>query len=171
MARREYVSQVAIEATSRTPKDVEYLRREIRSGRVREHAYATLVGLKTYDTVKLLERVEAGLTYRAFERLRTNLNLSMNRLADLLRIPPRTLARRKAQGRLLPAESDRLLRLSRIVSRTLDLFEGDFHTARAWLFNPQLALGGSKPIEFAKTDLGSREVEDLIGRLEHGIPA
>ncbi len=31
------------------------------------------------------------------------------------------------------------------------------------------ALAGRKPIEFARTEVGAREVEDLIGRLEYGV--
>ena len=152
------------------PKDVEYLRRELRSGRVQEHSYAALLGLKTNTTMQLLEQVETGLPYKALERLQHNIDLSTIQLAELLRIPPRTLARRKSEGRLQPAESDRLLRLSRIFVQALQLFEGDPRSARAWLFNPQPALAGHTPIDLAKTELGAREVEHVIGRLEHGIP-
>ena len=156
---------------SPAPKDVEYLGRELHSGGVREHGYAALLGLKSSNTVQLLEQVETGLPYKALERLQHNIAVSTLQLAELLRIPPRPLARRKSEGRLQPAESDRLLRLSRIFVQALKLFEGDFHGARAWLFSPQPAFAGHTPIEFAKTELGAREVEHVIGRLEHGIPS
>jgi uncharacterized protein (DUF2384 family) len=32
------------------------------------------------------------------------------------------------------------------------------------------ALGNQVPLEFAASEVGAREVENLIGRLEHGIP-
>jgi putative toxin-antitoxin system antitoxin component (TIGR02293 family) len=51
------------------------------------------------------------------------------------------------------------------------LFEGDANAARQWLTAPQPALGGSTPGDYAATELGAREVENLIGRLEHGIPS
>jgi putative toxin-antitoxin system antitoxin component (TIGR02293 family) len=53
---------------------------------------------------------------------------------------------------------------------TLQLFEGGLDEARTWLFAPHLALDSHSPIEFASTEIGAREVESLIGRLEHGIP-
>ena len=155
----------------KAPKDVENLRQKSLAGQTEPHAYASLLGIKSYDTLKLREQVEKGLSYKAFERLQGNIVLSLKRLAELIRIPPRTLARRKEQGRLLPDESDRLLRLSRIFAESLELFEGDFHAARTWLFTPQPALGGGIPIEFSSSEVGAREVENLIGRLEHGIPS
>ena len=68
-----------------------------------------------------------------------------------------------------PDESDRLLRASRVFGRALELFEGDPEAARRWLGLPQPALGGATPLAFARTEAGAREVEDLVGRLEHGV--
>jgi putative toxin-antitoxin system antitoxin component (TIGR02293 family) len=62
-----------------------------------------------------------------------------------------------------------LIRGARIFAMTLELFEGDMEATRRWLTAPQIALGGETPIEYASTDLGAREVEALIGRLEHGV--
>ena len=41
--------------------------------------------------------------------------------------------------------------------------------ARDWLAKPARALDGETPIEHADTEAGAREVENLIGRLEHGV--
>ena len=63
----------------------------------------------------------------------------------------RTLHRRKEQGRLEPEESDRLLRLSRVFGRALELFEGDAPAAREWLARPhKTALGGERPMNLAE---------------------
>jgi putative toxin-antitoxin system antitoxin component (TIGR02293 family) len=135
-----------------------------------EGGWAWLVGLETEDPVELHARAEQGLPYQALERVRVLLDVPVARVAELVRIPLRTLARRKDAGRLEPEESDRLLRLARLVGLALGLFEGDLPPARAWLATPQLALGREVPLDLATTDVGSREVERLIGRLEHGIP-
>jgi putative toxin-antitoxin system antitoxin component (TIGR02293 family) len=66
-------------------------------------------------------------------------------------------------------ESNQLLRLSRVLKRATDLHEGDQSSAREWLETPMPALGGRRPLELAQTELGAREVEDLIGRIEHGV--
>ena len=87
----------------------------------------------------------------------------------LIDVPRRTLTRRKRDGRFLPSESDRLLRAARIFGQALALFEGDRDAAKDWLDTAQRALGGVSPLDLARTEAGAREVERLIGRLEHGV--
>lgn len=149
--------------------DVASYRDLLRAKRGGPHAYATLLGLGGLDALELLERVEAGLSYRAVERFRRNAGLALHELAALVQITPRTLARRREEGRLTPEESDRLLRASRVLGKALELFEGDAEAARAWLSTPAPALGGRTPREVASTEVGAREVEDLAGRLEDGV--
>ena len=43
--------------------------------------------------------------------------------------------------------------------------------ARKWLFSPQVGLGGAVPLEYAETEVGAREVENLLGRIEYGVYA
>jgi len=38
-----------------------------------------------------------------------------------------------------------------------------------WFKSAQKGLGGKTPLEYADTEPGAREVEDLFGRLEHGV--
>ena len=49
------------------------------------------------------------------------------------------------------------------------LFGGDRALAMEWLEAPARALAGHTPLQFARSEIGAREVEDLIGRLEHGV--
>jgi putative toxin-antitoxin system antitoxin component (TIGR02293 family) len=93
----------------------------------------------------------------------------MQVLADLLFIPPRTLQRRKATGRLEPDESDRLLRLSRVYGKAIELFEGNNRATLDWLQSPLPALDGASPLSMTKTEPGAHEVERLIDRLEYGV--
>ena len=87
----------------------------------------------------------------------------------MVQISPRTLARRKDEGRLRPDESDRLVRVARIFGRAIDLFEGNAPAARQWLGKPNTALGGASPLEMVTSEVGAREIVGLIGRLEHGV--
>lgn len=133
------------------------------------HYYALLIGVQTFDWAQLMSAVRRGLRYDAVERLRDNVSISQEALLGWLQIAPRTLTRRKQQGRFAPDESDRLLRAARVFGRALELFDGDRDAAVDWLFKRQPALGGGLPAEIARTELGAREVENLIGRLEHGV--
>src|SRR5262249_32496518 len=128
--------------------------------------YADLVGVKARDPMALRDRVEAGLPYSALERLLAALLPPAGEGARLIAIPRRTRAGRKREGKLHPDESDRLLRAARIFSLAAGLFEGDRDAARRWLAEPQPGLGGERPIDLVRTDVGAREVEKVIGRLE-----
>lgn len=154
---------------SATTKDVDRFRRFLRAGAPGPHAYVVLLGLDTFDVPALLKTVERGFVYRTFERFQRNTCLPFEQVIAFLDIPRRTLTRRKREGRFLPDESDRLLRASRLFGKTLELFEGDREAATEWLTTAQAGLGGAVPIDIARTEVGAREVETLIGRLEHGV--
>lgn len=143
----------------------------LRSGQSSDHLYVSLLGLRTFDTAGLRELISEGLSFRSWERFVRATEIPKDLAASVVGIKPRTLARRKDEGRLHPDESDRLIRLTRVFAGALVLFEGDAEAARDWLLSAQPALGGATPFEYASTEVGSREVEALIGRLEHGIPS
>jgi len=148
---------------------------EIRSGhrnRLRDAdaiPYAARIGVRVSDTQDLIHRVEQGFSYQAFERMRILLGLSAAELTVLLQIPKRTLTRRRQAGKFAPDESERLLRLSRVLDAAVELFEGKHPAAVEWLQSPNRALGGEVPIKMARTEIGALEVENLIGRLEYGV--
>ncbi|MGI8402838.1 MAG: type II RES/Xre toxin-antitoxin system antitoxin [Gemmatimonadaceae bacterium] len=151
--------------------DVTELLDHVRPGHRQGHYYLALFGLRKYDPLHAVDQIQRGFSYSALERFQRNTELSLRILAQIVEIPERTLARRKATGRLAPDESDRLARFSRVFARAIELFEGDPDAAREWLTRPVHALGGKEPLELTSTDAGAIEVERLIGRLEHGIPS
>jgi putative toxin-antitoxin system antitoxin component (TIGR02293 family) len=133
------------------------------------HSYVALLGMTTFDTQGLHEKVQQGLSFASFKKLTEAMQLPMRSAAELLLITSRTLHRRQESGRLEPDESDRLVRLSRLFGKAIELFEGDNDGAMQWLQSPARALGGASPLDMCKTEPGALEVEQLIGRLEHGV--
>src|SRR5262249_57674659 len=125
--------------------------------------YAVALGLDAFAAVGLPRSITRGFPYRTLERFQRNPSLPLDTITELVDIPRRTLTRRKGEGRFLPEESDRLLSASRLFGLALALFDGDSAAAADWLTRPQLGLGGAIPIDLAKTRLGAREVEALIG--------
>jgi putative toxin-antitoxin system antitoxin component (TIGR02293 family) len=150
-------------------RDVVRFHAFMQNGSPGPHAYAVLLGLDAFDAAELLRSITRGFPYRTLERFQRNTSLPLDRITELVDIPRRTLTRRKGEGRFLPEESDRLLSASRLFGLALALFEGDPAVAADWLTRPQPGLGGAVPIDLAKTGLGAREVETLLGRLEHGV--
>ena len=132
-------------------------------------SYVVLLGLNYFDLPSLMKAIEKGFLWKTFERFVRNIGLPTEFIAEVIGIPRRTLGRRKAEGRLKPDESDRLLRLARVFGNALDLFDGDREAATLWLTDVNHALGGIPPIEFARTDVGADEVETLVAQIQHGI--
>jgi len=127
------------------------------------------LGFGSETIPRIIEQIDAGFPYALLEAFQKSTRLPIETVAGLVRLPARTLSRRRAAGKLLPDESERLFRLSKLVDKATALFEGDMAAAIQWLQTPQPALAGRQPLEFARTEIGAREVEDLIGRLEHGV--
>jgi putative toxin-antitoxin system antitoxin component (TIGR02293 family) len=115
-----------------------------------------------------ISRIEAGLSFRAVQSLQKALAIPMEALADVLGMSRATLHRRKNQGKIDKGESERLVRYQRLLKKAEDIF-GDGAAAREWLTHKQVGLGNAVPLEFAKTEIGAREVENLLGRIEYGV--
>lgn len=115
---------------------------------------------------QLREATHQGVPRSAFDRLRADLGVSNEEMADVLGIPTRTLARRTE--RFKADESERLLRLSAVWAKALDVLE-EPSAARLWMNRPKRALGGLSPLRCCDTEFGAREVEALLGRIEHGV--
>lgn len=158
------------DAAEKMSADTAELWSRVRAGHREGHYYVALFGFRKYDPLHLVEQIQRGFTYAAFERFQRNTELPYRLLAQVVQIPERTLARRKESGRFEPDESDRLVRISRVFAHAIELFEGNSDSAREWLTSPLRAFGGRTPLEFASTDVGAIEVEKLIGRLEYGLP-
>ncbi len=132
-------------------------------------AVGSSLGIAPISTIELIKQINAGFAFGTLDAFERSTHLPLATIAALIGIPLRTLSRRRKEGRLQRDESDRLLRVARVVDKAVQLYEGDRATAMQWLQTPQPALDGREPLDFTRTDVGAREVEDLIGRLEHGV--
>ena len=62
----------------------------------------------------------------------------------------------------------RLVATFKNCSGSTKIFGSDENT-RGWFNAKILALGWKTPLEYAQTEPGAREVENIIGRIEHGV--
>lgn len=128
-----------------------------------------LLGIKATNTMQLVRAIHKGFSFGTLERVRKETGLPLDRLAVSIGMSPRTLTRRKTENKLTAAESDRLVTVARLLSQSVELFEGNKEKAFRWFLQPNRALGNLSPLEMAGTETGAREVENLMGRLEHGV--
>lgn len=113
------------------------------------------------------EAIKEGFPPRVVEELMRASGLTLKELATALDLSPRSLQRRRRTGRLARYESDRLYRLARIVALANE-FLGGHERALHWLKRPNRALGGISPVAVLDTELGSRQVENVLGRIAYG---
>ena len=122
----------------------------------------------TSSAAYLRSAVRKGLPFSAFETVLREVDLPQKQLSTILGIPTRTIARRKEIRQLTAAESDRLYRVARVAVHAASVL-GDMDKARAWLKRPNRGLGDEVPLSLLDTDIGARQVEDVLIRLEYGI--
>src|SRR5438045_6275030 len=116
---------------------------------------------------ELREAIREGFPAPVVEQLMRASGLTLKELAESLDLSPRSLQRRRSGGRLARFESDRLYRLARIVALA-NQYLGDHVRALRWLKHPNRALGGIAPVTAIDTELGARQVENVLGRIAYG---
>jgi putative toxin-antitoxin system antitoxin component (TIGR02293 family) len=89
-------------------------------------------------------------------------NEIMNRI-----VPSATYKRRR--NTLKVDESERTERLARVIA-SAEYVWNDAGRARHWLTKPHPELGRISPVETALTELGARQVEDLLDKIFYGLP-
>jgi putative toxin-antitoxin system antitoxin component (TIGR02293 family) len=141
------------------------------SGVVIHYVHGTLEKIVNPDftAANLVKIMEVGLPMKELTDLQASLAVSAERLAPMLGISKATFHRRKGAGsKLNPAVSDRVVRFAKLLGKAVKVF-GDMEDAKQWLNSPQFGLGGAVPLDYAKTEIGAREVENLLGRIEYGV--
>lgn len=123
---------------------------------------------KISTPVELSEKIREGLPYASLEVLLSKLRVPRTQAAAALNFPERTLARRRREKRLHPDESDRVLRLARLFTLASKVLESE-ETAAAWFTQSNRALGGKAPLNLIDTEIGAREIEDVLWRIAYGM--
>src|SRR5207247_10778749 len=94
-------------------------------------------------------------------------DLTLKELTLTLDLSPRSLQRRRREGKLAKYESDRIYRLARVIALA-KRYIGDDDKARRWLKRPNRALGGRGSLDLIDSAPGARAVENLLGRIAVG---
>lgn len=155
---------------SKRPKRRYARRAGVREQPLRGHGSkgTTLLARKHVESQEAIKLISKGLPFSELEHLRGELDESLEVLGRQLSISRSTLQRRKTERRLSPGESERVMRFWQILQYATRLF-GTVERARQWLKYPQRGLGHAVPLDYARTEVGAREVHDLLGRIDYGV--
>lgn len=130
-----------------------------------------ILGLRTRTSSRLeiANSIEKGLPPSAMKRIKKALELADVQISSALGISAKTMQRIRRSRASLPTQiGDRLYRLAHIFTLASEVLE-DKKLAREWLQSPQIGFNNRTPLELMTTEAGAREVEDLLGRMEHGV--
>jgi putative toxin-antitoxin system antitoxin component (TIGR02293 family) len=130
--------------------------------------YQIGIGLGATSRLSLIEILRSGFHYKTVEAVQETLQIPLSDFGKIINIAPRTLSRRKKEGKLHTDESERLYRVAVLLERATEVLENKA-TAVHWLKSPKKSLGGKTPLDFADTEVGIEEVKELLGRIEHGV--
>jgi putative toxin-antitoxin system antitoxin component (TIGR02293 family) len=127
-----------------------------------------VVGRSVRSPEDLAQRVREGLPFSALSAVVQQYGISRDVVCEILHLSRRNFLRRKQQNRLSPDESDRLYRLARVLAHANRVFE-DPEQSADWIQTPNTALGKQQPLTLLDTDIGVQQVDQVLGRIEHGI--
>ena len=133
-----------------------------------------LLGLRSRpeNRLDLARLISDGLPHGVVQRVKGLLDLSDRELAAAMGVSAKTVSRlrKNSSARVNPVAGDRLYRMARLYALAREVTGGE-DAARQWLRSPQFGLQGQTPLELMLTEAGAREVEELLGRIEHGVLA
>ncbi|EBJ1026301.1 hypothetical protein AO411_2028665 [Salmonella enterica subsp. enterica serovar Sarajane] len=127
-----------------------------------------VAGLNNSDGVSLLGQINEGLDGKVANLIADWAKITQNDLRKMSGIPSTTFSR-SVKARFSAEQSERLVRIIRVIDRAVELFEGDKEEAQKWLNEPNRALSWKVPSELMASETGAYEVIKLITRLEHGV--
>lgn len=119
--------------------------------------------------LSFIEITEKGFPISVAQRIQKQLELSNKQFSQMLSLSESTFQRRiKSQSALSAGESEKVVDLSKIIAKGLDVFENETDF-KIWLNSPVLALGNKKPIELLSYSIGREEILNVLFRIEHGV--
>jgi len=125
-----------------------------------------ILGRTLATDLDLREAIREGFPHAVLGELMQASGLTLKELAGALDLSARSLQRRR-RGRLARFESDRLYRMARLLALARETL-GNGARAGRWLKRTNRALGGVAPIAAIDTELGARQVENILGRIAYG---
>ncbi len=128
-----------------------------------------LAGLSHSEpTSGMIEFARKGVSMQFVIHLGYRLGLSLQHIANVLHVSLRTLQRYPLDKKLDTDQSSKAILLANLHKRGLEVFGSD-EAFSEWLNSPVPYLQGQKPLTYLDTPFGFDLLDQVLGRIEHGI--
>ena len=125
------------------------------------------IGIAPRSEFDLADVVEKGVPPESLGLLKMQ-GLTFTEVSEIV-IAPRTLKHRRARHENLShEETDRLVRVARIVVLADEVF-GDHAKALLWLRTEDDRIGGRRPLSMLQTEAGGRVIESMLWQIDEGV--
>lgn len=128
------------------------------------------IGQVVNSDIDLIAITRKGLPKSVAYSICEVLDISMDRLSDLLHISHRTLQRKDDTDLLGVYVTEQLFEIAQVVSDGIGTFN-TLENFRAWLHSKPYIFNGQTPLDFLDTGFGIQYVKNTLGRIAHGIPS
>ena len=119
-----------------------------------------------YQRTDLIEIAREGIQTKYIERIQDFTSLSDKELSSILPISQRQLFRYPPDHNLNKEITSHLIQIIELFQKGFKLFGKE--KFRIWIRTSNKVLN-NKPIEIMDTSIGVEMIEDVIGRIEHGV--
>ncbi len=124
-----------------------------------------------FSPFALVQSSRQGMMRSQVDEVAALVGLTDKEMAFALNMTPRNLHRLKDDQRFGVDASERLLLLKNLLIHALDTFEERRPTILLWLRTPIRELANQAPLQLLDTVTGFGLVDDVLGRLDYGLPA
>ena len=133
---------------------------------------AHLIAISTHTSpLGVVVASRQGMLRAQVDEVAALVGLTDKEMAFALNMTPRNLHRLKVDQRFGTDASERLVLLTNLLLHALDTFEGKASTVMHWLRTPIRELANQTPLQLLDTVTGFGLVNDVLGRLDYGLPA
>ncbi|MGR3810087.1 type II RES/Xre toxin-antitoxin system antitoxin [Jiulongibacter sp. NS-SX5] len=116
----------------------------------------------------VINTAREGLSMQRVSALASQLSLSLQELGQILHLSLRTLQRYSAEKILDTDASAKALKLATLKIKGENTF-GSTEAFNTWLREANPALNNQTPLQMLDTPYGFDLIEQILGRIEHGI--
>jgi putative toxin-antitoxin system antitoxin component (TIGR02293 family) len=110
----------------------------------------------------------SGLPRRTLDAIASRLNITMEKLSDLLHISHRTIQRKSPSDHLSVHVSEQILAIAEVIRRAQEVIGTDSDIV-TWLNSPLAALDDQRPLDLMDTSIGTQLLLRILGRIEYGV--
>ena len=128
-------------------------------------------GLQPVSDFTVIKTSREGVLRSTADNVAEMVKLTDNEMAYLLGMTPRNFHRIPSDKKLGTDASERLLLLKNVLIHALDTFEGKDVVVKNWLRTSMSELNDQTPLQMMDTVTGFGIVDDVLGRLDYGLPA